>query len=98
MCTFPYSQTILFPGLVTKVNSETGTIDDYAILTDILGIEDYIGDMDLKIAGTKSGITALQMDLKLETGLPLDILHQALGKVWAQPNYICFLGKGWEVT
>lgn len=65
-------------GLVTKVNSETGTIDDYAILTDILGIEDYIGDMDLKIAGTKSGITALQMDLKLETGLPLDILHQAL--------------------
>ena len=65
---------------MTKVNDETKEITDHAILTDILGIEDYLGDMDFKIAGTKSGITALQLDIKLETGLPLDIMHQALGE------------------
>lgn len=51
--------------------------DDYAILTDILGSEDHHGDMDFKVAGTEDGITALQMDIKLQ-GLDPAILHAAL--------------------
>ena len=49
----------------------------YAILTDIMGLEDHDGDMDFKVAGTKNGITALQMDIKLG-GIDLDILKNAL--------------------
>jgi polyribonucleotide nucleotidyltransferase len=49
----------------------------YAILTDILGTEDHLGDMDFKVAGTKNGITAIQMDLKID-GLPIDIMTEAL--------------------
>jgi len=48
-----------------------------AILTDIIGAEDHFGDMDLKVAGTSSGITALQLDLKL-TGIPLSVLADAI--------------------
>lgn len=51
--------------------------DDYAILTDIQGIEDHLGDMDFKVAGTKQGITALQMDIKAE-GVTETLLSQAL--------------------
>ena len=47
------------------------------ILTDIQGIEDFLGDMDFKVAGTDSGITALQMDMKI-TGLPMDIVAKAI--------------------
>ncbi|XP_065321728.1 polyribonucleotide nucleotidyltransferase 1, mitochondrial-like isoform X2 [Gordionus sp. m RMFG-2023] len=50
---------------------------NYKILTDILGIEDYFGDMDFKIAGTKKGITALQADIKIP-GVPLLIIQEAL--------------------
>lgn len=49
----------------------------YAILTDILGIEDHIGDMDFKVAGTRKGITALQMDVKI-TDLTPDLMSEAL--------------------
>lgn len=49
----------------------------YSILTDILGLEDFFGDMDFKVAGTKKGITAMQMDIKVE-GLTEEILHEAL--------------------
>jgi len=49
----------------------------YAILTDILGTEDHIGDMDFKVAGSKDGITAIQMDIKID-GLSYDILSEAL--------------------
>ncbi len=49
----------------------------YAILTDILGMEDFLGDMDFKVAGTAKGITALQLDLKLQ-GVPPNLLHEAL--------------------
>ena len=49
----------------------------YAILTDIQGLEDHLGDMDFKVAGTRQGITALQMDIKVK-GLSYDILSQAL--------------------
>jgi len=49
----------------------------FAVLTDILGDEDHLGDMDFKVAGTESGITALQMDIKIQ-GITRDILHVAL--------------------
>jgi polyribonucleotide nucleotidyltransferase len=51
--------------------------DKYAVLTDIQGEEDHSGDMDFKVAGTREGITALQMDIKL-TGLSRDVMKQAL--------------------
>lgn len=51
--------------------------DDIAILTDILGVEDSLGDMDFKVAGTKEGITAIQMDIKID-GLDIAILRDAL--------------------
>ena len=50
---------------------------DYSILTDIQGLEDHLGDMDFKVAGTRDGITALQMDIKIE-GITTDILKEAL--------------------
>ena len=51
--------------------------DDYTILSDIQGMEDALGDMDFKVAGTKNGITAIQMDIKID-GLSEDILKEAL--------------------
>ncbi len=51
--------------------------NNYAILTDILGTEDHLGDMDFKVAGTKDGISAIQMDLKID-GLPIDLMTKAL--------------------
>ncbi|WP_175073167.1 polyribonucleotide nucleotidyltransferase [Terribacillus sp. AE2B 122] len=51
--------------------------DDYTILTDIQGMEDALGDMDFKVAGTEKGVTALQMDIKIE-GLSREILEEAL--------------------
>ena len=51
--------------------------DDYIILTDIQGMEDHLGDMDFKVAGTESGITALQMDIKI-SGITEEILKEAL--------------------
>ena len=53
--------------------------DKVAILTDILGSEDHLGDMDFKVAGTEKGITSIQMDIKIE-GLDLKIMEQALEK------------------
>jgi polyribonucleotide nucleotidyltransferase len=53
--------------------------DKVAILTDILGSEDHLGDMDFKVAGTEKGITSIQMDIKIE-GLDLKIMEQALDK------------------
>ncbi len=53
--------------------------DDYTILTDIQGLEDHLGDMDFKVAGTKKGITALQMDIKIR-GITYDILAEALAQ------------------
>ncbi|KAM5164668.1 polyribonucleotide nucleotidyltransferase 1, mitochondrial [Mantella aurantiaca] len=63
-------------GLVTKITNN-GDIEDYQIMTDILGIEDYYGDMDFKMAGTSKGITALQADIKIP-GLPLKIVMEAI--------------------
>ncbi|TLS71911.1 polyribonucleotide nucleotidyltransferase [Aliarcobacter thereius] len=53
--------------------------DKYSILTDIMGLEDHDGDMDFKVAGTKNGITALQMDIKLG-GIELSVLTEALNQ------------------
>ncbi len=53
--------------------------EDYVVLTDIQGLEDHLGDMDFKVAGTKKGITALQMDMKI-TGINEDVLKQALSQ------------------
>ncbi|MDF1758963.1 MAG: polyribonucleotide nucleotidyltransferase [Coxiellaceae bacterium] len=53
--------------------------DRHAVLTDILGDEDHLGDMDFKVAGTKDGITALQMDIKIE-GITKEIMDQALSQ------------------
>ncbi|KAF0027078.1 hypothetical protein F2P81_019819 [Scophthalmus maximus] len=65
-------------GLISKVNLEKPTeIQDYRLLTDILGIEDYLGDMDFKLAGTNRGITALQADVKIP-GLPLKVVMEAI--------------------
>ncbi|KAI7724885.1 hypothetical protein M8C21_025811 [Ambrosia artemisiifolia] len=64
-------------GLVTEVDSSTGNVDQYRILTDILGLEDHLGDMDFKIAGTRNGITAIQLDIK-PAGIPLDIICESL--------------------
>ncbi|MDQ3912498.1 MAG: polyribonucleotide nucleotidyltransferase, partial [Actinomycetota bacterium] len=56
--------------------------DDYVILSDIQGLEDHMGDMDFKVAGTRDGITALQMDMKI-TGVSADLLREALEKAKA---------------
>ena len=53
--------------------------DDYVVLSDIAGVEDHLGDMDFKVAGTENGITALQMDIKI-TGVTFDILRDALAQ------------------
>jgi polyribonucleotide nucleotidyltransferase len=64
--------------------------DDYIVLTDIAGVEDHLGDMDFKVAGTSEGITALQMDIKI-TGVTFDILRDALAQ--AQNARMTILGK-----
>src|SRR5436190_15311613 len=57
----------------------TGDTGEYSILTDIQGIEDALGDMDFKVAGTADGITAIQMDIKVK-GITETILRQALSQ------------------
>jgi len=67
---------------------------EIAILSDILGDEDHLGDMDFKVTGTKTGITALQMDIKVE-GLTREILESALSQ--AREGRLHILGKMLEV-
>ena len=62
----------------------------YAVLTDILGDEDHLGDMDFKVAGTQNGVTALQMDIKIE-GITTEIMHDALSQ--AQEARLHILGE-----
>ncbi|MET0684187.1 MAG: polyribonucleotide nucleotidyltransferase, partial [Solirubrobacteraceae bacterium] len=64
--------------------------DDYTVLTDIAGVEDHLGDMDFKVAGTEKGITALQMDIKI-TGVTFEILRDALTQ--AREGRLHILGK-----
>ena len=76
--------TKLVAGIAMGLVSEG---DKYAVLTDIMGLEDHDGDMDFKVAGTAQGITALQMDIKLG-GIDLSILKDALGKASQGKNHI----------
>ena len=69
-------------GLVTG-----DTDDDYLVLTDIQGLEDFFGDMDFKVAGTKDGITAIQMDIKIH-GLTRPIVEQAIRQTHEARNFI----------
>jgi polyribonucleotide nucleotidyltransferase len=64
--------------------------DDYIVLTDIAGVEDHLGDMDFKVAGTSEGITALQMDIKI-AGVTFEILRDALSQ--AKDARMTILGK-----
>lgn len=67
-------------GLLTKYeNNDTKHLQDYRILTDLLGIEDYLGDMDMKVAGTRRGMTAIQADIKVP-GIPLKVVMESLQK------------------
>ncbi|NOU16719.1 MAG: polyribonucleotide nucleotidyltransferase [Bacteroidales bacterium] len=76
-------------GLITDSNSKK-----FAVLSDILGDEDHLGDMDFKVAGTKDGITATQMDIKVD-GLPYEVLAKALQQ--AHEGRLHILGKMLEV-
>src|SRR3990170_4726205 len=71
-----------------------GDGDEYAVLTDILGIEDHLGDMDFKVAGTDKGVTALKMDIKIK-GITSQIMAQAL--VQARQARLHILNKMVEV-
>ena len=64
--------------------------EDFSVLSDILGDEDHLGDMDFKVAGTKEGITSLQMDIKI-TGITFEIMEQALKQ--AKDGRIHILGE-----
>src|SRR3712207_4359345 len=68
--------------------------DDYVVLTDIAGVEDHLGDMDFKVAGTEGGITALQMDIKI-TGVTFEIMRDALTQ--AREARLNILGQMAEV-
>ena len=69
-------------GLITSPDS-----DDYIMLTDIQGLEDFFGDMDFKVAGTKDGITAIQVDIKVD-GLSYDIIEEAFKRTNKARQYI----------
>ncbi len=64
--------------------------DNFSVLSDILGDEDHLGDMDFKVAGTKDGITSLQMDIKI-TGITFEIMEQALSQ--AKDGRVHILGE-----
>jgi polyribonucleotide nucleotidyltransferase len=70
-------------GLVTDENDRSR----YVMFTDIQGIEDFFGDMDFKVAGTKAGITAIQVDIKID-GLTYDIIEQAFARTHKAREYI----------
>ncbi len=71
-------------GLITDENDRDG---DFVLLTDIQGLEDFFGDMDFKVAGTHDGITAIQMDIKID-GLTPEIIKQALDETYRARKFI----------
>ena len=75
-------------GLMTK--QKDGKIEKYVVLSDIRDVEDFAGDMDFKVTGTESGITGLQMDMKIN-GVSADILKEALNQ--AKEGRLFILGK-----
>ena len=65
-------------GLMTR-QDESGKITQYEVLNDIMGTEDFTGDMDFKVAGTTKGITAIQLDIKIK-GLHLDVVYETISR------------------
>jgi polyribonucleotide nucleotidyltransferase len=85
MCTgVPFKKHVAGIAMGLVWDKESGK---YAILSDIQGVEDHYGDMDFKVAGTRDGITAFQMDVKT-AGLPKEILKEALEQAWKGKEYI----------
>ncbi len=74
-------------GISTGLFTENGDTSDYVMVTDIQGIEDFFGDMDFKVAGTKNGITAIQVDIKID-GLTYEIIEEAFAKTNVARQYI----------
>ncbi len=94
---FPKHVSGVAMGLISR-----GTDGKYAILTDILGDEDHLGDMDFKVTGTRDGICGVQMDIKVD-GLSMDVMREALIQARAgrlhilDAMYGCFAGARAEV-
>ncbi|MCL7027637.1 hypothetical protein MKW94_014439 [Papaver nudicaule] len=65
-------------GLVSEIDPASGKFKDYRILTDLSGLEEHLGNMDFKVMGTREGLTAVHLDIKL-AGVPLDIICESLG-------------------
>lgn len=78
---FPKHVSGVAMGLITRGDGK------YAILTDILGDEDHLGDMDFKVTGTREGICGVQMDIKVD-GLPMDVMREALNQAKAGRMHI----------
>ncbi len=74
-------------GISTGLFTKNGDTSDYIMVTDIQGIEDFFGDMDFKVAGTKNGITAIQVDIKID-GLSYEIIEEAFARTHKARNYI----------
>ena len=74
-------------GISTGLFTKDGNTDDYIMVTDIQGIEDFFGDMDFKVAGTKNGITAIQVDIKID-GLSYEIIEEAFARTNKARHYI----------
>ncbi len=74
-------------GISTGLFTKDGDTSDYTMVTDIQGIEDFFGDMDFKVAGTKKGITAIQVDIKID-GLTYEIIEEAFARTNKARQYI----------
>jgi len=74
-------------GISTGLITSDENPDDYIMITDIQGLEDFFGDMDFKVAGTKNGITAIQVDIKVD-GLSYNIIEEAFAKTKKARQYI----------
>jgi polyribonucleotide nucleotidyltransferase len=68
---------VRFPRTSSK-DADRGEDLEYVLLADILGLEDHYGDMDFKVAGSRKGVTAVQLDVKLQGGVPLHVLEEAI--------------------
>ncbi len=74
-------------GISTGLITDSENPNNYVMLTDIQGLEDFFGDMDFKVGGTKDGITAIQVDIKID-GLTYDIIEEAFERTQNARNYI----------
>ena len=81
------SMSLMAAGVPIKSAVAGATDDDYLVLTDIQGLEDFFGDMDFKVAGTHKGITAIQMDIKIH-GLTRPIIEEAIARTRKARVYI----------